>query len=342
MKNTIILLLVFAILAGGAYWLKTSDQQQQTQMISGDRDFAIQNVDQIGKVFIADRKGHRTTLTRDGNSNKWTLNGKYRARKGAIANLMQTIKNVEMKNIPNNAAIPNIVETLGSHGIKVEIYDRNNEIMKTYYVGGMTNNEKGTYMIMEGAEQPYVVHMPQMEGGLRVRYLMSEDNWRDRHLFGIAPEDIQYVSVEYPKQRNKSFTLEKTGDQYDILPFYDITPTTPRPYKKGSAEAYLIGFEQFFAENYINHHKDRDSISQLVPFAIVTVKDETGEEQTARFHPLYPLDNDGTPLTDDEVIGNTAVEHYHVNHSKGDYYLVQQRQFGRAFWSYDSFFDNAK
>ena len=35
----------------------------------------------------------------------------------------------------------------------------------------------------------------------------SQDDWKDMYFFGESPEEIQEVTVEYPKQRNNSFTI---------------------------------------------------------------------------------------------------------------------------------------
>ncbi|MCB9291127.1 MAG: hypothetical protein H6560_27730 [Lewinellaceae bacterium] len=63
-------------------------------------------------------------------------------------------------------------------------------------------------------------------------------------------DNIQSVSIEYPKQRNQSFILEDTPDGYEVRPFYDITPRIRRPFRKGSAEAFLVNFESVGAEAF--------------------------------------------------------------------------------------------
>ena len=115
-------------------------------------------------------------------------------------------------------------------GIKVEIYDLQGKAMKTYYIGGITNDEHGTIMIMEGSEQPYVMHVPSFIGSLRVRYLVKEDEWRDRAVFNEKPEEVQEIKVEYPQQKSESFILEKTGvAEYKVRPFFSRTASTAPP-----------------------------------------------------------------------------------------------------------------
>jgi Domain of unknown function (DUF4340) len=343
MKNTLILLLVLLLLGGVAYMsAKKEKAELKTSVAADDRKFAIKDIDNIGKIFWADRKGKSNTLTRTKGSKDWVLNGKYKARLFAVETMLSTFKNVEMAFIPPQNSIPNIVETLGAHGIKVEVYDFDNNKMKSFYVGGTTNDEEATYLIMEGAEQPYAMKVPTMVGGLRSRFTLDLEEWRDKDIIDIPIKDITYVSVEYPMQKNKSFILEKTAGAYSVRPFYETTPKKTTPLIKGIADTYLSTYESFIAENFINSHKHRDSISQMLPFAILTVKDKKGDAQSIRFHPLRNLGADGLPLKDAKVTDDTAVERYHADHSRGDYYLIQQRLIGKAFWDYAHFFTEEK
>lgn len=336
MKKTLIMFVLFLALGIGTFAFLNQQTEEITTVAGNDRAFAVEDPNDIHKIFIADRNGKETTIERNGE--EWKVNGKYKARDNAMKNLMNVLTKVQIKNIPPNAAIPSVVKTLAGHGIKVEIYNKANDRIRTYYVGGMTNTEKGTYMIVEGSEQPYVMHIPSMEGGLRVRFTMTEDEWRDRVVFNTLPEDVDFVSIEYPKQKSKSFKLKRNGGDFEITPFYELTKEITKPYKNGSGESFLIGMQNIQAEAFQNLYPSRDSISQLLPFCIMTIKDKKGETEEFRFHPIRTLDAGGNPITDDQVFEDTSIERYHLNCSSGDFMLVQHRLFGKVFWSYDSFF----
>ncbi len=337
MKKTLILVLLFLVLGGAAFYMMKKKDVTTTAVVTDDRNFAVKDISTIGKVFIANRNGAKVTLELiDG---QWMVEGKYKARENAIENLMHTISTIEMKYIPPQSAIPNIVKGLASSGIKVEIYDKAGKNLTTYYVGGTDNNIRATYCIIEGAEQPYAMHMPMMEGSLRPRYQMSITDWRDRTIFRYKPEQIEEVSIEYPKQKSKSFKLQKEKGQFTVKPFYDSSPAYNKPYRKGSAETFLMEFGNLAAEAIVNHRAGRDSIEAMIPFAVVSVKDTKGEVASGTFHSIRKTDAEGNPLTDDKVSVRTAVERYHVSTSSGDFMLVQQVVFGKIFWSYESFFE---
>ncbi|MDX1943374.1 MAG: hypothetical protein SFU99_22605, partial [Saprospiraceae bacterium] len=226
----------------------------------------------------------------------------------------------------------NMIKELAADGIKVEIYDRAGKTMKVYYVGGVTADERGTVFMMEGSEQPYVVHMPAFVGQLRIHYLLTEDDWRDRAIFREKPEEIQSVHIEYPQRKSESFKLEKTGEaQYTVLPFYNTTTPMRTPQRKGVAEAYLVQYETLIAEAFETENAHRDSVRALVPFAILTLKKTDGVEKKVRFWPVeteHRRDN-----------GAAFIVRYYADVDNKDFMLTQDRVFGKLFRGYSFFFE---
>ena len=293
-------------------------------------DFAIRNTDEIGKIFIADRKGQTATLERK--ADKWIYNGKYPARPTATKLLLETISKLNVQYIPTDAAVAGMVKQIAADGIKVEIYDRKGKAMKTYYIGNITSDDQGTVMIMEGSEQPYVMHIPSFIGQLRVRYMLGDDNWRDRSIFNEKPEAIQAIKVEYTQRKSESFVMEKTGEaQYAVRPFFSTTAPSKKPQRKGIAEGYLLQFENITAEAFETTNPFRDSVTQLVPFAIFTVTRTDGSLRQVRFWP--------TETSYDPTTGKPYVTRYFAEVNKEDFMLTQDRVLAPIFRGYTFFFE---
>ena len=338
MKRTLFLLLLFAGLGGASYFLLFA-KPSNTTIARGDREFAVKDVDQIEKIFIADRDGNQTTLVRK--SDYWEYNGKHKARPSVMRTLLDVINRVDVNYVVARAAMKNIVNDMASYGIKVEIYGKENKLLKAYYVGGMTNDETGTYMIMDGSNEPYVTHIPSWQGGLRARYDLSGDEWRDRTVFSQQPDNIKAISIEYPKQQVHSFRLERKGGKFDVKPFSDDSPSVNKKVHQGKVEAFLYSFESLAGEAFRNEMDSRDSIVNSVPFCKVTMETEDGELKKADFYPMATYRADGSFVTDQDIDSEeTAIERYFADMSTGDFIMVQHRVFRPIFRPYNSFFED--
>ncbi len=331
MKKTLLLAALFLVLGGGA-WYAWNLKKNSGSRDSWDMNFAVTNTEDIYKIFIADRTGRSATLERK--KDYWLYNGKARARPTAISTLLETIAKVNVWYVPPKLAEAAMVKSLASEGLKVEIYDKGNNLMKSYYVGGVTNDEHGTYMIMQGAEQPYVTHIPSFIGQLRIRYLLGDDEWTDRTIFSEKPEEIQSVSVEYPQRKSESFRLEKVAEaQYSVKPYFSTTPVNKHPQRKGTAEAYLLAFEKLGAEGFETTNPLRDSVTALVPFAVVTLKKTDGQEKQVRFWPVeIQQTREGVPY----------VHRYFAEVDKNSFLLVQEGVFGPIFRGYNYFYEGQR
>lgn len=330
MNKTLLLVLLFLLMGGAAWYVLSNKKKQTGTHVSWDMDFAVKNTQNIGKIFFADRSGSTVTLERK--SDGWLYNGKYPASTSMMETMLETVSKLQVLNIPPNGAIPNMVKEIAAEGIKVEIYDLDGKALKTYYVGGVTVDERGTILIMDGSEQPYVAHIPGFVGQFRLRFLFGDDKWRDKAIFREKPESIQSVFVEYPQRKNESFKLEKTGEAtYDIQPFFNTTTKMKGPRRKGVAEAYVVQFERLLAEAFETENPLRDSVNALVPFAIVTVKKTDGKEKMVRF---WPVEVETNPQT-----GQAYVTRYFADVDKQDFMLTQDRVFGVLFRGYSFFYE---
>ena len=331
MKPILILILAFSLLGVGAYFaLDYQNQKAAGSAISPDMDFAVQNPEEIYRIFLADKSGKTALLERK--EGRWIYNKTMEARQTAVELLLETMSKIRVNYVPPEAAEPTIIKSIAAEGIKVELYNKEGGKMKVYYVGGVTPDETGTYMMMEGADKPYVIHVPSMRGSVRVQYRLEEDEWMSRMVFEEKVDQIQSISVEYPQNKSESFKLDKVEEgNYQVTPFYSTTPVSKTPQKKGSAEAYLITFEKLGAEAVEKRNLEKDSIMNMVPFAIITLKNTQGVEKKVEFWPVDQLEEQGR-------LYNIR---YLAQCSWGPLMLVQHHVFGPAFRGYSMFFNKS-
>lgn len=335
MKRNLILFFILAVLAGGAWWASKTFNKPTT-LSDYEGSFAVPDTNMIGHVRVLDRDGK--TLSLDRKNGLWYVNDRYRAEPRVMEEMLETVSQIEVKYIPPASMIPNIIKSLGAHGRRVEVSDLDGQVLKTYYVGGVAPEGSGTYVMMEGSDQPFVVTMKYFHGSLSARFYLDEKDWRDRSLFPMNVENIVSFSIEYPRFRDKSFTIERKGpNAYTVKPFYELSKVIDGEVNPDRPAELLSRLKELRIEGFNNENPERDSISKTLPFCVIYVTTRDSTERITTLHTIVPTDIDGAIL-----LGNNGqplpVERYHVNSNWGDFMMVQHLPFSKIFWSYDMFF----
>ncbi|MBL7927180.1 MAG: DUF4340 domain-containing protein [Bacteroidia bacterium] len=280
MKKNKWLLVVFILLAAVAVWLIVNNKK--TTINQQNSDFAIEDTAAITKIFLADKNQNEITLTRT-KSGQWTVNNKATARPDAITLLLSTIKTVEVRSPVGKASYDRIIKYLSSYGVKVEIYV-NDELAKTYYVGGATQDHLGTEMYLEGTDEPFITHIPGFNGFLTPRYFTNYYDWVSRSLFNIAATDIKQVKVTDHKDPNGSFiiTCDNKNNKYQLTDGTGQEVVNANPVK---LKGYTTFFEGLNFESVVYEipAKLNDSILTVGSFCDINITTADNKTQTAKF-----------------------------------------------------------
>ncbi|WP_116124216.1 DUF4340 domain-containing protein [Lewinella sp. IMCC34183] len=283
MKRTLILLTATLLLAGLAYLATTYTPPAPD---AAERAFGYADTKDIARIFIADREGNQATFERGGPTS-WRYND-YPANENAMKNLLQALERLEVQRLPPSAAVPTLVRSLASAGILVQLFDASGNKLRGYYIGGGTNGETGTAAIVEGSNNPYVVHLPMWTGNVRHRFNLRGDEWRSKELYHADPERVTSLSIEYPRQQNKGFRLERSEEgTFQLSPL--VRGQAPaREVPRGVAEGILSRYESYYISRWENG--DTASIAaarERLPFAIIRLQEVGKAEQVARIFPRY-------------------------------------------------------
>ncbi|MFI5135653.1 MAG: hypothetical protein ACHQD9_07355 [Chitinophagales bacterium] len=337
MKRTLLYLLVLIALAAAAYFLVIKNPWGTLNV--NETAFAIADTASIGKIFIADMQGKKILLERQ--KDVWMVDQKYPVRGDYIERLLSTIKNVTVS-YPVSATAQNaVVKEMASHNKKVEIYDRSGKMIKSYYVGQPSLDELGTYMLMDGAEKPYVTDIPGFQGTLETRYTTDESAIRSGKIYDFRINEMKSVSVDYPSKPDSSFTIEILGP--DSFSLKNKKGEAISKFNKQRVEDYL-GFYHFVnCEAFVNDLPKKDTILQTDPFVSITVTDYINQPHatTCYYMPRNPAslmqyDREGNPLPFDS-------DHYFATINNGnDFVIIQKFHFGRLFKNLSWFLTNPK
>ena len=282
MKKLLPLLILVAIAAAIAYYFTSSVNKKGTS-VESQTNFAIGDTASIGKIFIADRAGNTATLSREVNG--WVVNGLYPAREDAVSTLLKTFKNVYIQRPVPKEAQEQVNRVMAGASNKVEIYDRNDNWIKTWYVGHATMDKKGTYMLLESPKggrstAPFIMDLRGFIGMLNTRFFTDENEWRSVGILRYPDMQLEEIEVFYPNDPTSSFKIEYNGGnnislfelpENKIVPNFDTT----------IVKDYMLNFKLASFENYKTGltEASEDSIANSTPFQIIRVKDANQERE---------------------------------------------------------------
>lgn len=347
MGRIIALLVLFLGLGTFTFWkINNPGVVKDTYSENLHTMFALENTDQIDRVFLADRSGNQALLERVEELN-WTYTNKvtgkkYRANPSAVYMLLETVRKIRTREPINKAAMDNAVKSLASRSTKVEIYDKEKNKLRVYYVGPMTSGGTGNMLIMEGAEQPYVGYIPNFQGTIDTRFITNEKDWRDKAIFRNDINKLEFVQVEYqaPSQKPQSFKVSKSSsNQYTVDPVDPSSPTYDQSLvNQDNAATYFEDFDVISAEKLLGKESKavRDSVISTTPFAVVTYKASYhNEPQVFR---LYSLFNPNADRGDGEAGHRQKIQRYFIDIDEDNFFLGQHIVLRSMLWGYDFFF----
>ena len=332
------LLLIVIILAGVAFYLyKNKSIDKNKSYDFSYRDFPVENIDDIGTIMLYRRDGNTIKLSKQGEN--WSVNDNYPADKMMVRNLISVIKNIRIEYVPPESSNENILKEMAYGGIKTEIFDKNGNLLKSYYVGGSPQNSVGTYFVMTGSGSPLVMSMPGFNGNLKVRFSYTEDEWRDKTVFAIQPENIQEIKMHYLISENESFLLKRTDNGFIIS---DIAKKSPDiKINSEYADTYLLGYKEKGCEYIENTMLEKDEVLSKAPIVELDIKLKAGTNKNLKIYMLPRLEEE---IQDDkqgiDKYLNQNILRYIAQNEKGDLFLIQYEVFQDLFVRKNWFFKN--
>jgi hypothetical protein len=209
-KNIILLIIVLVLAAAGLYLFKSDSGITSAGSTANDYDFAIPDTASITKIVIEDKSPSKVSLTRE--NGVWMVNGKAPARVDAIAVLLETFHHIGMKSYVSKEAQPAVLKRLDVFGKHVEVY-AGDKLLKSFRVGTETPDMLGSYMMLDGANEPFAMHLPGFNGYLNSRFFTDENQWRKRAIWGFDNRNIKTIQVSYKFKEEESFRIEIENKQ---------------------------------------------------------------------------------------------------------------------------------
>jgi hypothetical protein len=309
-KNTLLFILTLVVVIIGVLLIINN---RYTTLNNAESGFAIEDTASVTRVFMVDKNNNSVELIKQ-STGRWLIDNEHLAQNYNVIMLLGTMKNLTVRYPVPLAARDNVVRRMASIARKVEIYQEvyrinlfgqiklfpHEKLTRTYYVGDATQDNMGTYMLMEGASQPYVVFLPRLRGFIYSRFSTNIDDWRDHTIFKTPIQDFESVKVEFMEEPEESYIV-KTDEKGD----FKMTSLNGEPIQYDTLRLlqFVSSFKDIRYESILNNKLEPeyvDSVTSQPVAHIITLKEQDGDEfvvQTYRkggFSELY--NEDGVAL----------------------------------------------
>ena len=219
-KKNIISIVIIAILVVIAATL-IANNRYLSSLRSEASDFTVYDTASITRLFFADKSGNQVVLERDGSA--WSVDNKYRANQNMVNEMLYTINRMRIKMPVSIKKSDNIITRMSSTNTKVEVYQMTPRInlfnkiklfyhekrTKVFYIGDVTQDNQGTYVLKEGGDKVYIVHLHGFRGFISSRFTANPIDWRDHHIFTEPMENIASVKLEINGDTHNSFIINE-------------------------------------------------------------------------------------------------------------------------------------
>ena len=284
-KKNIILIAIVAVLLIIAGIL-IGNNRYLSSLRSEASDFTVYDTATITKLFFADKSGNKVVLERNGNS--WMVNDEFVANQGLVNEMLYTLTRMRIKMPVSVRKSDNVVTRMATTNIKVEVYQNLPRInlfnkiklfyhetrSKVFYVGGVTQDNVGTYVLKEGGDKVYVAHLPMLNGSISARFSANPIDWRTHIIFNDKMDDIASVKLEINKDPNNGFIIKENGRYQFAMSHLDGTPIE---FDTLRVLNFMTSFKDVRFEAFLNDvdPERRDSIinSPFMQRLTVTTKD---------------------------------------------------------------------
>lgn len=261
-KTNLVIFLAIAVTAILIFILKSKEDDSTLEVEAFH--FRITDTASIQKLFIATKAGQSDTLRRT--KQGWKLNGKYLVNRNNINLIMEMLLKMRIKSPVGDKSKNGVVEAIATRHYKVEIYTAEG-LLKSIFIGPSIQSGLGNYIVEEGSDDPYIVHIPGWNGNLGPRLKINENNWRNTQLFAVKPAGIQQFTVKYNIRPEHSFSIKVDNQGGVGIERVDSSWSPLINPDHQSAKEVLFNTNKLHLKGYTNSPSDEliDSVQNVFP-----------------------------------------------------------------------------
>jgi hypothetical protein len=274
MRKNLILLAILLV-ALGVYFLFLHNRDSSS-VAPDEISFAIEDTSAVYSILLTQYERGSVTqslgLYRQGDGT-WSLNNEFPAFQPRINQLLRVMHLIHVKELLAEKGQESARQIIEITHTKVEAYDRDGDLIKSYYMSVEGKGGLGTLMQLEDASMPVMVEMPGLQGFVNAYYSLDPLFWRENLLFNADLKLIRSIEIQYPQTPEQSLTLlsQVSGLAWEVAGL-EVDSFRLAQY----LEAYQgkIYAESFANQNYPDMYEELSEKSPDIRF-VVNYRDDT-------------------------------------------------------------------
>jgi hypothetical protein len=205
-------------------------------------------------------------------------------------------------------------------------------LIKTYFLGDATPNSMGSYALLEGMSEPYIIYKPGFRGYVTPLFSTNPVDWYSHRIFDTKLTRIQHASFIDIENPENTFFVKKSGPRTFTL--LDINKNIVPDYDTLMLVNMLSEFRERNYERFLHKISPslKDSILQFNLFKIISLTDVDDQTTTLNLYHLFDrgeLHIDGTLI--DEVYSEINKDRAYaiINNNVDEFFTVHYYHFDR-------------
>jgi hypothetical protein len=262
-RNT---LLMAVLLVGLVVWW-LFNRPRQTTLNPRETTLAVHDTAAIRQVRLLrfSHKKETGRLVLERTPAGWRVNGQYDARPDKIELLLTALRRLAVREPLHPNARSTVFGYLDENHIRVEV---DGPEPRTFFVGEQAAVGQGSYLLVQGAKNPVIAHLPGMTPYLKPYFSTFVNDWRDNRIFALNPREIYRLEVDAgPLGR---FAIDQRPGSVALVGFPQADTARLHRYLERYRSVPARGFG---AREYPTV---RDSLARRPPDASIALRDRQG------------------------------------------------------------------
>ncbi|MDP5171148.1 MAG: hypothetical protein NWR72_12960 [Bacteroidia bacterium] len=246
-KGTSLWIMLAAAILLAIVYVAFINKDRQSTLDPNEIDFAIADTAAVVHIRLTqtqEGKDLSTVNMAKSPDGIWTINNAYRGFTPQIGHLLTTMSRLQVRESLTGKGEESAEKIISLMHTRVEVFDAKGPI-KTYFLASSAKDNRGSVMKLKGADHPYIVERPDLQGFVNPFFTIDVDVWRERLLWRAKASELKEIRVEFTHDPAATLWLAHLPEQA-----WTLQPggSSPNPEK---LEAYLSMFQgAVFAESF--------------------------------------------------------------------------------------------